>query len=79
MPAIDRKRRVRRKELTLPTRALFDVGCGHAAIGDDAFRALWLEHGAGYLARHSNPENTWGFICWGHPDDLRPEAAEAQR
>lgn len=64
------KRKARRAGGQIPDhiKALFDVGCGHTAIGDDEARRLWKAHGGEHLRSH---HGSWGLMYWGQPEEIR--------
>ena len=69
--ATNRRRTARRQGSALPNeiRALFEVGCGWNAVGDEEAARLWNEHGATYLRTRRREGTCWAEDILGKPNE----------
>lgn len=66
------RRRTNRRQgsaLSPEIRALFSVGCGWNAIGDEEVKRLWDEHGDSFLRTHQSSEPCFAEMALGSPED----------
>lgn len=65
------RRRTNRRQgsaLSPQNRALFEIGCGWNAVGDEEAKRLWDEHGETYLRTRHHDGQCWAEMMLGAPN-----------
>lgn len=68
--ATKRTRLSRSASIPASTEGLFLVGCGANHVDTADFRELWRVHGPNWCRRQPDPQESWGWLMFGDPNEL---------